>query len=433
MIKVCKFGGTSMATADAIRNIESIIKSDNSRKYIVVSAPGKRFSSDEKVTDLLYQCHAESIHKGECKDSFAKIRDRFNEIATLLGVSMGKELDEAEDGINYYKSSDYAASRGEYLGAILFSKYIKYPFIDAVNLVIFNADGTFNEHLTNDAVDAYLFNYEYAIIPGFYGAMPSGDIKTFSRGGSYISGAIVAGGVNADVYENWTDVNGFMTADPRIVKNPQNIAKLTYKELRELSYMGASVLHPESVFPVGKKGIPINIKNTFEPQNEGTMIVKKGGECSSLITGIAGKKGFLSLTIEKSMMNNQVGFARRVLSVFEQFNVSIEHTPSGIDTYSIVVAENEVAGKLQDIIDAINKKVAPEQMEVFHKLALIATVGRGMASKVGTAARLFKALSDNNINVRMIDQGSSELNIIVGVEEADYDNTIKSIYNEFIG
>lgn len=434
-IKVCKFGGTSMATASSIRNIEKIIKSDVSRKYIIVSAPGKRYSDDEKVTDLLYQCNKQAIEIGDCSIAFNKIRDRFMTIATELNIDIAivkTKLDEIENNILLLKSADYAASRGEYLSAYITAQAYNFDFIDAVDLIAFNESGEFNEDITNDIVSSELQNHEYAVIPGFYGALPNKTIKTFSRGGSDVTGAIIARGVSADVYENWTDVNGFMSADPRIVNNPLPIDQLSYKELRELSYMGASVLHPESIFPVKHKGIPINIKNTFEPENIGTYILKDCEHNERLVTGIAGKKGFCSITIEKSMMNNQVGFMRKVLSIFEHNNISVEHTPSGIDTLSIIVSEADLNGKEDAVIADLNKKISPDHIEIYHHLCLIATVGRGMAYKIGTASRLFSALSKKGVNIRMIDQGSSELNIIVAVQEKDYSNAIIAIYMEFM-
>lgn len=433
-VKVCKFGGTSMADAKSINNIKSIVYADNSRKYIVVSAPGKRFSGDDKVTDLLYKCHKDAVELGNCAETFAKIRARYADIIADLGLNIDitDKLNEIEAKINQTKSADYAASRGEYLGAYCVSVALGFDFVDAADIIYFNKNGILNEEATNDAVGAELAKHENAVIPGFYGKVPNGDIKTFSRGGSDVTGAIIARGVVASVYENWTDVSGFMTADPRIVKNPIKIDILSYKELRELSYMGASVLHPDSIFPIKNIEIPINIKNTFEPDNDGTWIVKDCESSPHLVTGIAGKKGFMSFTIEKSMMNNQIGFFRKVLSVFEKFHISIEHTPTGIDTLSIIVSESEAKGRVNEIIVDLNKHIAPDSIEITENLALVATVGRGMAKKIGTAAKLFTALSKNQINIQMIDQGSSELNIIVAVHEEDYENTIISIYNEFM-
>lgn len=436
MIKVAKFGGTSMATAANITLCVKIINSDKARRFVVVSAPGKRVSSDRKITDMLYSCYHEVEMNGECKDTFNKIRERYVEIVKDLNLSIdiNQKLDEVEAGILKYRSADYCASRGEYLGGIIMAAALNMLFIDPKDYIIFNSEGEFESEKTNEVLSKKLSTVERAVIPGFYGADEYGNIKTFSRGGSDVSGAIVARAVNAAVYENWTDVNGFMVTDPRIVSNPKNIAELSYRELRELAYMGANVLHPESIFPLRYNNIPINIRNTFEPDNKGTMIMAKRKVDSDgiVITGIAGKKGYSIIHIEKSMMNSELGFARRVLSVFEYYGVSIEHMPSGIDTLSVIVADNELAGKEDVIMDRLRKTVNPDGVELSTGFSLIATVGHGMASKTGTAARLFNALGKEKINIRMIDQGSSELNIIVGVTTKDYERAIAAIYSEFV-
>lgn len=433
--KVCKFGGTSMANSDNINNIASIIQSDKERRYVIVSAPGKRNSNDRKITDMLYACYHEVELNGECKDTFAQIRERYVEIVKdlKLDIDINKYLDEVYDGIIKYRSSDYAASRGEYLGGIIMAKRLNVPFIDPKDLIKFNSNGDFDAETTNELTRQKLKDIERAVIPGFYGSDVNGNIKTFSRGGSDITGAIIARATNAVVYENWTDVNGFMICDPRIVKNPAHIAELSYRELRELAYMGANVLHPESIFPVRYNNIPINIRNTFEPSHPGTMIVaNRKSTNQNIITGIAGKKGYSIVFIEKSMMNSELGFARRVLSVFEYYGVSFEHMPSGIDTLSIVVSDSEIAGKEEVIIDRLKKTINPDHIELLKGFSLIATVGHDMSFKPGTACRIFNALAKQNINIRMIDQGSSEMNIIVGVNTQDYEKTIESIYNEFI-
>lgn len=436
MIKVAKFGGTSMATAANITLCVKIINSDKARRFVVVSAPGKRVSSDRKITDMLYSCYHEVEMNGECKDTFNKIRERYVEIVKDLNLSIdiNQKLDEVEAGILKYRSADYCASRGEYLGGIIMAAALNMLFIDPKDYIIFNSEGEFESEKTNEVLSKKLSTVERAVIPGFYGADEYGNIKTFSRGGSDVSGAIVARAVNAAVYENWTDVNGFMVTDPRIVSNPKNIAELSYRELRELAYMGANVLHPESIFPLRYNNIPINIRNTFEPDNKGTMIMAKRKVDSDgiVITGIAGKKGYSIIHIEKSMMNSELGFARRVLSVFEYYGVSIEHMPSGIDTLSVIVADNELAGKEDVIMDRLRKTVNPDGVELSTGFSLIATVGHGMASKTGTAARLLNALGKEKINIRMIDQGSSELNIIVGVTTKDYERAIAAIYSEFV-
>ncbi|MGI6228074.1 MAG: aspartate kinase [Christensenellales bacterium] len=434
-VKVCKFGGTSMADASAITQSAKIVAADSERRYIVVSAPGKRFSGDNKVTDLLYTCYAESTSLGDCGRTFKKVRERFVEITKDLNLKMDieKYLDEVEEGINRSITPDYAASRGEYLMARVFAAVVGADFIDTEKTIKFDESGDFAADYTNDLLSEELKKHERGVLPGFYGSLPNGRIKTFSRGGSDVTGALVARAASASVYENWTDVNGFLTADPKIVDNPEKIAYLSYKELRELSYMGANVLHPESIFPVRLAGIPINIKNTFEPSNPGTMIVpeKNRPQDDRIVTGIAGRKGFTIILIEKSMMNSERGFGRKILSVLEHRGISFEHLPSGIDTLSVVIADEEISGKLESVISDIRASVAPDTIEIHSGLSLIATVGHNMASRPGTAARLFQGLADANINIKMIDQGSSELNIIVGVDTADHENAINAIYHAF--
>lgn len=424
-----------MASAITVNQVYDIIESDKGRKFIVVSAPGKRDSNDIKVTDMLYKAFDEAKQTGRCDVAFGKIRERFRALADDLGLKFDLDelLDSIEKQINTSETPDYAASRGEYLSAKMFALKTGYTFIDAQDLIKFDSRGMLDAEITNDNVKRVLSGVDRAVIPGFYGIGADGEIKTFSRGGSDVTGAIIARGVNADLYENWTDVNGFMTADPRIVENPKIINRLTYKELRELSYMGANVLHPESIFPVRQAGIPINIKNTFNPSHKGTMIVEDYVPDNSVITGIAGKKDFAVLLLEKSMMNNEIGFARKVLSVLEHYGISFEHVPSGIDTMSFVISENELEDKLEKVIDGIRKNVSVDNITVYKDMALIATVGHGMAKRTGTSATLFNALAEANVNVRMIDQGSSELNIIVGVDNADYANAIKAIYKGFVG
>jgi len=436
-IKVCKFGGTSMADAKAIENVAKIVLSDSSRKYVVVSAPGKRFKEDIKITDLLYLCNKEAIEKGTCENTFSKIKERYLDIVKDLKIDLDLKniLDETEKEINRLKSADYAASRGEYLNAIVMAAKLNFKFIDTADIIFFDNNGFFDAEKTNEATKLLLSKYEYAVLPGFYGKDNNGNIKTFSRGGSDITGAIIARAVTAEVYENWTDVSGFLACDPRIVENPRKISKLSFKELRELSYMGASVLHSESIFPVRKGKIPINIKNTFKPEDEGTMILPSEmyQKSNDTITGIAGKKDFTVINIEKSLMNAELGFARRVLSVLENHNVSFEHMPSGIDTLSLVIESAVLEnGMLQIILDGINEEVSPNYIRVLDNIALIATVGHGMASSIGTAGKLFTALANENINVKLIDQGSSELNIIVGVDNSEYEKCVRAIYKAFI-
>ncbi|MEG1520366.1 MAG: aspartate kinase [Clostridia bacterium] len=435
--KVCKFGGTSLSSATNIAKVRDIVFGDETRRFVVVSAPGKRFSEDIKITDMLYKCAELARNEGTCAKLFAVIRERFSEIVTNLkiDIDINSILDETEKAIDKNKSDDFAASRGEYLSARIIAKYFNFEFIDAEQFIKFDSNGRFDADYTNDLIEKRLANVEKAVIPGFYGSMPGDVIKTFSRGGSDISGSIVAKGVKAKIYENWTDVNGFYSADPRIVQNPLQIFCLGYHELRELSYMGASVLHAEAIFPVRDARIPILIKNTFAPEKEGTMIIPDEDYQGNgqTVTGIAGKKDFTVITVEKSNMNAEIGFARKILSVLERYGISLEHMPSSIDTLSVVVNSNSLTGDLKDkVILRIREAVDPDKVTVIDDVALIATVGHGMCKVKGTAGRLFSAISRGNVNILMIDQGSSEKNIIVAVRNADYAKTIKSIYLEFL-
>ena len=436
-VKVCKFGGTSMSDSSAIRKVCGIIKAEKDRRFIVLSAPGKRNKEDFKITDKLYECYKVKCEKGTCKEPFKVIRERYTEIVDALEVKIDLKsiLDKIEAEIDSSVSADYAASRGEYLSALIMAKFLDYEFVDAAEIIKFREDGTFDDELTNTLASNRLSSVHYAVIPGFYGTLPCGTVKTFSRGGSDVTGSIIARAVCADLYENWTDVSGFMTADPRIIDNPKIIKKVSYQELRELSYMGASVLHPDAIFPVRLSGIPINIKNTFHPEDKGTMIVAhtSAHKADELVTGIAGKKDFSVILVEKSGMNAELGFARRIMSVLEEFGISFEHMPSGVDTLSVVLATSYLIGKQDKIVARISEAVSPDTITVHHGLALIATVGHGMNAKVGTASRIFNALAKAEVNVRMIDQGSSEKNVIVGVLNTDYEASIKAIYNEFFG
>ncbi len=439
MIKVCKFGGTSMADANSIRQVKKIIEADNSRSYVVVSAPGKRFKDDIKITDMLYRCHKEVEEFGNCKKSFSLIRERFVEIVKDLGLSLDIKaiLDKTEEDIVKSKCPDFAASRGEYLSAVIMAEFLGFKFIDAADMIRFDRHGHLNNDYTADKVYSLLKDVDKAVIPGFYGKNFQGEIKTFSRGGSDITGSIVANGVKASIYENWTDVSGFLVCDPRIVPEAKAINQITYKEMRELSYMGAAVLHAEAIAPVMRRRIPINIKNTFKPEDKGTMIVPNDqydpNANESFITGIAGKKDFTVLLIEKSMMNAEVGFIRKVLSVVEHFNLCVEHLPSGIDTLSVIIESSQLAGGvLTDLVNEIRENVNPDYIHVMENISLIATVGHGMARRHGTAATLFTALANENINIKMIDQGSSELNIIIGVQNSEYEKCIRTIYKAFV-
>jgi len=436
MIKVLKFGGTSMSSAKSINQAADIILRSGDNKFVVVSAAGKRFGNDEKITDILYSCFNEKQQTGTCAGVFTKVRARYDEIIKDLNLKLdlAKIYDETEEGINNSATPDYAASRGEYISALIMAERLNYTFVDAADIIKFSEDGSFNAELSNKLAGSKLKGLKNAVIPGFYGAKPNDTIRTFSRGGSDVSGAVIARAVSADVYENWTDVNGFMTADPRIVDDPQSIKELSYRELRELAYMGANVLHPESIFPVKADGIPINIRNTFEPDNPGTMIVPKrnAGDDGSVITGIAGRQDFVSILIEKAMMNSEMGFCRRVLTECENLGISVEHIPTGIDTMSLVICENMLTEKEDMLIEKIKLAVAPDLIEITKSLTLIATVGDKMSHKIGTAGRLCAALSKAGINIKMIDQGSSEMNIIVAVENKDYKEAVKAIYSEFV-
>ena len=434
-LKVLKFGGTSLADAEHFRRVAEIIKSDPTRKYVVASAPGKRSKDDIKVTDMLYQCYELASDEEDITEIFDKIKERYNRIIKDLEIDL--DLTEIYEKIRksflHNAGRDYMASRGEYLNAMILAKFLGFHFIDAKKVIFFKENGTFDAERTNEILGDYLSKYEYAVIPGFYGSMPNGTIRTFSRGGSDITGSIVARAASASVYENWTDVSGVLMADPRIVENPKVIEEITYKELRELSYMGATVLHEDAIFPVRYSNIPINIRNTNRPEDNGTLIVSQSDKTSEdVITGIAGKTGFATITIEKDMMNGELGFGRKVLQVIEDNGVAFEHLPSGIDTMSVVLNAKELVDKRADVMAGICKVVNPEQIFFEENLALIAIVGRGMVKARGTAARIFMALGNAGVNIRMIDQGSSELNIIVGVDANDYTIALKAIYNEFV-
>ena len=432
---VAKFGGSSIADVPQFKKVRGIVLSDPRRRYIVPSAPGKRFSDDEKITDLLYKCHYDAQAGKDITETFDKIYKRFTDIAAELGLksNIGKELEVIKYSIQNGQSADYAASRGEYLNGILLAEYLGYDFIDAAEVIFFDPRGNYDHAMTQERLSARLSKHERAVIPGFYGAKQNGTIKTFSRGGSDISGAIVARAADAELYENWTDVSGFLMTDPRIVENPRAIKIITYKELRELSYMGATVFHEEAIFPVKQAQIPINIRNTNRPQDPGTTIVAEAPpHKDENITGIAGKKGFTAISIEKSMMNSELGFGRRALKVLEDHGVSFEHLPTGIDTMTIVLSDSEIDGKLDDIITGLYRTCNPDGVEVTTGLSLIATVGRGMVRQPGTSAKLFAALHKAHVNVRMIDQGSSELNIIVAVESGDFEKAVNAIYSAFV-
>ncbi len=435
MRKVVKFGGSSLASAEQFEKVGKIIRADRSRAYVVPSAPGKRFPEDIKVTDMLYTCYAAAARRDSIDRRLEEIQDRYQGIITGLGLELDLEEEFAEIRKRFLEQcgEDYAASRGEYLNGIIMANYLGFTFIDAAEVIRFHEDGSFAAQETYDLVAKRLENCENAVIPGFYGAYADGQIKTFSRGGSDITGSIVARAIGADLYENWTDVSGFLVTDPRIISNPEVIDVITYKELRELSYMGATVLHEDAIFPLREEGIPINIRNTNDPRAKGTMIVESTCARSKFtITGIAGKKGFASVYIDKDMMNSEIGFGRKVLQVFEDNGISFEHLPSGIDTMTVLVHESEFQEKEQQVVAGLHRAVNPDHIELDSGLALVAVVGRGMQRTRGTAGRIFSALAHAHVNVRMIDQGSSELNIIIGVDNRDFETAIQAIYDIFV-
>lgn len=435
MVKVLKFGGSSLADAEQFRKVAAIINAEPERRYVVASAPGKRFFEDEKVTDLLLHCHALATDRNPFDETFRRISDRFNGIIKDLGLSLNiqPELDQVKEAIQNGIGKDYVASRGEYFNSMILADFLQVPFLDAAECIFFGNDGKLDSKKTHTVLENRLAMMPRAVIPGFYGILPGGEIKTFSRGGSDITGSIVAEAIEADIYENWTDVSGMLMADPRIIDDPAPIDIITYRELRELSYMGATVLHEDAVFPVRRSGIPINIRNTNRPEDKGTMIVSHTEEKSKdrIITGVAGKTGFTAIYIERDMMNSELGYGRRVLETLERRGINFEHLPSGIDTVTVVVNSKELEGKLDLVVADLKRAVRPDTIRVYEDLAMVAVVGRGMISEPGVAAKVFTALAKEHINIRMIDQGSSELNIIVGIAAKDYLTALKAIYKEF--
>ena len=435
-VKVAKFGGSSVADALQIEKIRKIIEDDGEIKYVVVSAPGKRFSEDSKITDLLYLCKTHIEHKIPYQQIFQVVRDRFMAVRVNLDVdvNLDREFDEIKKNLEDGASADYIASRGEYLNAMIIAAYLGYDFVDAAKMIKFDEKGRFMEELTNKEIKKELANHEKAVIPGFYGSKVDGSVRTFSRGGSDITGSLVARAVEADVYENWTDVSGFLMADPRIVDNPKPISTVSYKELRELSYMGASVLHEDAIYPARVANIPINIRNTNRPQDPGTIITSEPGQLEEgqIIAGIAGSKDFTVIAMYKNLMSSERGFIRKMTGILEDYDVPIEHIPSGVDTLSVVLDNGGIDGRLDEIVEEFERQLKPDTIEVFEDMALIATVGHGMSYRPGVAAKLFVALAQENVNIRMIDQGSSEMNIIVGVENKDFETAIKAIYRAFV-
>ena len=431
-MKVAKFGGSSLADAAQFKKVREILLSDADRHIVVPSAPGKRSAADIKVTDLFYECNRLAASGSDFEQAFHTIRERYHSIADELGlkVDLDAYLDEVSRNIQLGAGADYAASRGEYLNGILLADYLGWDFIDPQQGIFFDEEGRLDSDKTQTELGRLLAGHEYAVVPGFYGCDTHGKVKTFSRGGSDITGAIVSRAANADVYENWTDVSGCLMADPRIVRNPETIRYVTYRELRELSYMGASVLHEDAIFPVRIAGIPTNIRNTNCPDEPGTVICYEAEDYESehVITGIAGHKDFAIINVEKAMMNSEIGFGRKLLQALEEQGISFEHMPSGIDTLSVVISDAQLEGHMTEILDRLHRDCQPDHIEVVNNLALIATVGHGMVRRVGIAATLFTALSEAGVNVRMIDQGSSEINIIAGVESDDFEVALRAIY-----
>ena len=433
-LKITKFGGSSVAQASQFKKVRDIIQADPDRRYVVVSAPGKRFSNDSKITDLLYLLDAHRTYHVDGSNVFRLIKERFLEIKEELDLKqpIEKELDQLYTNLSSYSQNELV-SRGEYFCAKLMAEYLGFPFVDAADVIRVNLDKSIDWEATRARLQAKMNEYEHFVFPGFYGTSANNKIQVFSRGGGDITGSILANAMGADVYENWTDVSGFLMADPRIVPNPKEITHITYSELRELSYMGASVLHEEAIFPVKETNTPIHILNTNRPDDAGTIIQETSNAPRKYpITGIAGKPGFLSIYVYKKHMSNEIGYMRKVLSILERYNVSIEHIPSGIDSFSIVVSSAEVGDCLYEILHRIKKEVAPDELKITDHIALISTVGKAMSHVPGMAGRLFDALGRERISINMIAQDSNEINITIGVDEKDLEKTIRIIYDEFV-
>lgn len=438
-IKVAKFGGSSVADGIQLTKTKEIIREDPDRKYIVVSAPGKRYEGDNKITDILYLCKTHIEHNLPYDQLFQVVVDRYMAVEINLGVKVDllKYFEEIRENLRKNPSADYIASRGEYLNAVLVAAFLEYDFVDTANLIKFDEKGRLLTEETDNALAEELAKHERAVLPGFYGSTPDGEIKTFSRGGSDITGALVARAVHADVYENWTDVSGFLMADPRIVENPKQIRAISYKELRELSYMGASVLHEDAIYPARMANVPINIRNTNQPEDPGTFITAEvsedySSEQNHIITGIAGSRDFTVVALYKNMMSSERGFVRKILDILDDYDINFEHLPSGIDTVSVVMANKAINGRLDEVLDEFRTRLRPDSIDVFEDMALIATVGHGMSYRQGVSAKLFEALAAAGVNIRMIEQGSSEMNIIVGVENKDFEKAIRAIYEAFV-
>lgn len=435
MLKVVKFGGSSLASGETFEKVKKIIEADSSRAIVVVSAPGKRFSKDMKVTDMLYLCHAHIKYNASFDSIFDEIKERYNQIKEYckLSVDLDYEFDKIYSGFNKKATVDYIVSRGEYLNAKLMAEYLGYTFVDSASWLIFDFNGKVDFEKSYKNLSDIVETNPRIVIPGFYGVTPDGSVKTFSRGGSDITGAIAAAAINADMYENWTDVSGIMTADPRIVENPRPIQNVTFAELRELSYMGAEVLHEETVFPVRQKNIPLYIKNTNDMNARGTLVMEafddEEDKNAHFITGISGKKNFSIITIAKNKMNDEIGYVRRALEVFERFQVPIEHIPSSIDSFSVVVASAHIDKCMHELISALNQELTPDSIKIDNEISLIAIVGRKLKQNIGIAGKIFTSLGENDINIKMIEQGADEINIIIGVDDTNFKKTIRVLYN----
>ncbi len=434
-LKVCKFGGSSVADGIQLAKIKEIVNSDPERRYVVVSAPGKRFQGDSKITDLLFLCKTQKNHNIPYEQLFQAVCDRFSAIKYSLNIEadLDAELETIRKALDEGCSEDYIVSRGEYLSAYLIAAYLGFDFVDTKGLVLFDKRGRLMAEETNEALKAELAKHEYAVIPGFFGSdAETGEIKLLSRGGSDVTGSLVARAVDAEMYENWTDVSGLLMADPRIIDKPKPIERISYMELRELSYMGASVLHEDAVFPARAADIPINIRNTNVPEDPGTVITGDMDACGDkIISGIAGKKDFTVIDIYKNMMNKEVGFVRKVLMILEENHINFDHMPTGIDSLSVVIESSELKGKLEDVVEAFEQRLAADAIEVHDNISMVAVVGAGMRRNPGSSARILSAIAGEGVNLRMVNQSTYEISVILGIETPDFEKTIKAIYREF--
>lgn len=438
MIKVVKFGGSSLANGKNFLKVKNIVEADPARRVVVVSAPGKRSSDDNKVTDLLYTCHAHIKYKVGYDEIWENISERYREIAATCGLKqdINAELASVRESMTRKSSVDYIVSRGEYLNARLMAECLGYEFVDATRWLYFDFDGKVDYERSYAALAEIMEEFPRVVLPGFYGALPDGNVHTFSRGGSDVTGALAAAAIGADSYENWTDVSGILMADPRIVEDPKPIERITFSELRELSYMGAEVLHEETVFPVRQKNIPLYIKNTNDPAARGTLIMEDFSdetedESTHFITGITGKKHYTIITISKNRMSEDMTFMRRVLQLTEKYQLTVEHLPSSVDSFALVISSSSLEHCLHALIADIREKCEPDTIKVCDGVSLIAVVGRRMAANAGVSGKIFETIGRTGINVRMIMQGADEINIIIGVMDSDFSRTIRTLYDSF--